>query len=475
MKKIAYVTDVRFLDDEIAKRGGLEMTIDNVGFAISKIALTMLGGSYGKRVLIDVGPGSNGADARATALQLERRGVKVVLKELKDRSSSDVDGVDLYVDGVLGVGVNRDYLPRLLPDDLPVLAIDVPSGLDADRGIVHGGCQRADVTATIGALKPGLMQNQGPEFSGEIELVLSDIYKNTLATSLIEDSDVLEYLPASSLADHKWCHSVFTLAGSESMMGAAELSTLASYRIASGIVHLYYPLATPVKQGVDLALSPEIVRVGLESLWAEPVIDAAKRFRAIVIGPGLGRSLQISNLVRRLLAHSNVPAVVDADGIFALGEPARLERLARGRSAPIVITPHEGEFNSFFEPIGLAVQAKEDRIDVARRAALASASIVLLKGSPTVVATPSGVVYVVTSGSSRLAVAGTGDVLSGVIGGLFARGVEPALAAALGAHIHGRASSYLGGYSIRASELIDACSSWLSTLDKRWHAGPESI
>ncbi len=475
MKQIAYVTDIRVLDDEIAKRGGLDLTIDNVGFEISKIALVMLGGSYGKRVLVDAGPGNNGADARATASELLKRGVKVVLKESKDRSSSDVDGIDLYIDGVLGVGVNRDYIPRSLPDDVPVLAIDVPSGLDADLGTVHGGCQRADVTVTIGALKPGLLQNQGPKFAGKIELILSELYESPLSVSLIEDSDVLDLLPVSTLADHKWRHSVFTLAGSESMMGAAELSTLASYRVASGIVHLYYPLTTPARQGVDLALSPEIVRVGLESLWAEPVIESARRFKAIVIGPGLGRSIQLSNLVRRLLVHSEVPAVLDADGIFALGEPARLERLARGRSAPIVITPHEGEFNSFFEPIGLAVQSEQDRIDITKRAALASSSIVLLKGSPTVVATPSGVVYVITSGSSRLAVAGTGDVLSGVIGGLFARGVEPALAAALGAHIHGRASSYLGGYSIRASELVDACVEWLSALDRRWHVGLESI
>ncbi len=473
MKKIAYSADVRVLDDKIAERGELNSTIENVGFAISRVALKMLGGSYGKRVLIDAGPGNNGADAKAAAFQLEKRGVKVVVKGLTDRSMSDVEGVDLYIDGVFGVGIGRDYTPRTVPDSIPVLAIDVPSGLNPDLGTIHGGCQRADVTVTVGALKPGLLQNQGPQFAGKVELVLSDLYQDELPLALIEDSDVIDLLPASNPQDHKWSHSVFALAGSESMMGAAELAALASYRIASGIVHLYYPIFS---SGVpSVTLSPEIVRVGLESLWAEPVIESAKRFKAIVIGPGLGRSLQLSNLIRRLLSHSEIPAVLDADGLFAMGEPARLERVTQGRRAPIVITPHEGEFNAFFESTGLVVKSGADRVALTRQAALITGSIVLLKGAPTIVATPQGVTYVVSSGSSRLAVAGTGDVLSGIIGGLLARGVEPAYAAALGAHIHGRASCHLGGYSIRASDLIDACSKWLSSLNKRWHVDSESI
>ncbi|SHE36003.1 NAD(P)H-hydrate epimerase [Ferrithrix thermotolerans DSM 19514] len=473
MKKVAYAADVRGLDADISQRGELEAVVARVGFAVARITMKMLSGAYGKRVYIEAGPGNNGEDARSAARFLSERGVKVIVKGIKDRDMGSIKEADLFIDGSFGVGINREFEPVKLPPHIPVLSVDVPSGLDADLGTLWGGCLAADVTATVGALKIGLLQNQGPLVSGKVEVALEDLYTSGTSVSLIEDTDVLEHLGEGDLYDHKWRHSVFVLAGSEGMFGAAELSANASYRLASGIVHLYYPSTPGGRMGVTL--SPEIVRVGLDSLWAEPVIDAARHFKSTVIGPGLGRSLQLSNLVRRLLNNTEMPALLDADGIFALGDPARLRRIATSRNAPIVITPHEGEFNAFFEGSGVKVVRGEDRVKAAVRAAEMCGAIVLLKGSLTVVASPHGAAYLVGSGSSRLGVGGSGDVLSGVIGGLMARGVEPALASALGAHIHGRASSFLGGYSVRASDLIEGCVGWLSSLDKRWHRGLDVI
>lgn len=192
------------------------------------------------------------------------------------------------------------------------------------------------------------------------------------------------------------------------------------------------------------------------------------RFKALLVGPGLGRGIQMANFVRRLVANSSVPTVVDADGLHAFRGVERLERAAVHRQREIVLTPHEGEFNALFSSSGLEVKEGIDRLGLVREAARQSGCIVLLKGSPTVIGDPSGSVRVVTSGSSGLSVAGSGDILAGMIAGLMARGVAGLDAASIGAHLHGRAVGE-GTYSRTPLQLLEAAIAWLSSISDSWH------
>jgi hydroxyethylthiazole kinase-like uncharacterized protein yjeF len=197
--------------------------------------------------------------------------------------------------------------------------------------------------------------------------------------------------------------------------------------------------------------------------WDQEVAAGLDRVRALVIGPGLGAGggsgAGPESAVGRLLLSAPVPAVVDADGLRAFPNPEAVAAVARNRAALTVLTPHEGEYARLVgRPVG------DDRIAEVRAMAARSHAVLLLKGSPTVVASPDGRVLVANSGSARLATAGTGDVLSGVIGAFLARGVPPLEAAALGAHCHGRAAALGPTEGLVASDLPDLVSEWLSGM-----------
>jgi hydroxyethylthiazole kinase-like uncharacterized protein yjeF len=227
----------------------------------------------------------------------------------------------------------------------------------------------------------------------------------------------------------------------------------AAMRAGAGYVRLGVP-------GAPLESLPpgEVVGVALPATgWEGPAAKAAHRCRALVTGPGLGTSAAVGRSVAELLKEVDVPVVVDADGINSLGSVERLRQAMGGRSAPTIITPHEGEYARLTgEPPGT------DRLGAVRSVAAASGAIVLLKGSTTLVASPDGRAWFVVSGSSRLATAGTGDVLSGMIGAFLASGVPGPQAAALAAHVHGRAAQRGPAIGLVAGDLPDLVSDWLS-------------
>jgi NAD(P)H-hydrate epimerase len=349
---------------------------------------------------------------------------------------------------------------------MPVLAVDIPSGLNGDTGEAADGAGPlpAAATVTFQAYKPGLLLGSGPELCGQV--IVADIGLGTevddIASSwLVTDWD-LRWLAPRPRNTHKWRTAVLVVAGSPGMMGAPALVSRSAMRSGAGYVLLGVP-------GARLESLPpgETVGVPLPAEgWEIPAIKAAQRCRAVVTGPGLGRSPATGRSVATLLEEVDAPVVVDADGINSLGSVDRLRQAIGGRTEATVITPHEGEYARLTgEPPG------PDRLGDVRVVAAASGAVVLLKGSTTVVAAPDGRAYFSASGSSRLATAGTGDVLSGLIGALLAQGVAGLEAAALAAHVHGRAAQRGPAVGLVAGDLPDLVSEFLSEA----HTWPDRL
>jgi NAD(P)H-hydrate epimerase len=341
---------------------------------------------------------------------------------------------DLVVDAAYGTGF-RGTWDAPSPAGAPVLAVDIPSGVDALTGAAGDSTWAAVRTITFQAVKPGHLLGRGAELAGEV--VVADIGLDVSGASswLVEDGDVV--LPDRPRDAHKWRSAVWVVAGSPGMTGAAHLATRAAQRTGAGYVRLSVPggaagEGTPVEAvGVPLPASG----------WVDEVLDGMGRFGAAVVGPGLGRGSDDD--VRALVAAASVPLVVDGDGLTALGRHPQVP-------AHVVLTPHDGEHERL-----TGAKPGADRIAAARALAASTGATVLLKGPTTVVAEPGGRVLLSATGDARLASAGTGDVLSGIIGALLASGVAPLEAAAWGAHLHGLAGQAGPARGLVAGDLLD--------------------
>ncbi|MGI8686445.1 MAG: NAD(P)H-hydrate dehydratase [Acidimicrobiales bacterium] len=447
----------------------VEVLVARAGSAVARAAERMLGGTYGRRVVVVAGKGNNGADGRWAAERLRRRGVGVVVVDAAS-APADLPPCDLVIDAAYGTGFRGSYVASRPPAGVPVLAVDIPSGVDGLTGEADDGAVRADVTVTFAALKPGLLLGDGPERCGRVDVVDIGLDTSGARMHLVEDGDVVARLPRRPRASHKWQSAVFVAAGSAGMAGAALLAGRSALRAGAGYVRLGVP-------GADPALLPlgELVGVPLPAEgWAEQALEAAERCRALVVGPGLGRDEATVADVRAFLAGARQPAVVDADGLAALGDtvagagpPALVDasRLAAvgdavpgvGR-APRVLTPHDGEYRRLCgSPPG------PDRVAAVRALAARTGAVALLKGSTTVVAAPDGAVRFVTSGGPRLATAGSGDVLSGVVGAFLACGLDALDAASLGAHAHGAAAALGCERGLVAADIVELLPRWLSS------------
>lgn len=433
----------------------VEVLIGRAGRAVALAALDLLGGAYGRRVVVVAGKGNNGADGRAAAAHLRARGVRVAVLDAASAAGGRLPAADLVIDAAFGTGFHGTYYPPD-PGRAPVLAVDIPSGLDGDTGVAGGGALAAVATVTFQAYKPGLLLGEGPDRCGRVvvaDIGLGPAVDEIASSWLVTDGDA-RWLPRSPRDSHKWRTAVMVVAGSPGMMGAPRLVSQAALRAGSGYVCLGVPGA-----GLQTLPSSEAVGVALSATdWELPAAQAAGRCRALVAGPGLGRSASVGRSVAGLLSGVERPAVVDADGINALGSVEGVRQVASRRSAATVITPHDGEFERL-----TGAPPGDDRLAAVRALAATSGAVVLLKGPTTVVAAPDGWAWFVTSGSSRLATAGTGDALSGVIGAFLARGAPAPEAAAWAAHVHGRAAQLGRAVGLVAGDLPDLISQWLST------------
>jgi NAD(P)H-hydrate epimerase len=439
----------------------VEVLIGRAGSAVAWAARRLLGGCYGRRIVVVAGKGNNGADGRAAAARLRRLGVRVIeLDAASLEPGAPLPAADLVIDAAYGTGFRGTYRAPD-PGSAPVLAVDIPSGLSGETGLPGpdgGTALRAVTTVTFQALKPGLLLGLGAVAAGRVEV--ADIGLGPLVARVaqgwqIEDSDVASLLPRRPPQAHKWQTAVAVIAGSPGMTGAPWLVARGALRAGAGYVRLGIP-------GGDFADLPPSEVVGLalpRSGWGLAAERELERVKALVMGPGLGRSPEVTASVQTLLGEVPLPVVLDADGLNAAGSSDELAKLAGLRAWPLVLTPHDGEFSRL-----AGAPPGPDRLAAARQLASATGAIVLLKGSVTVVAAPDGRALFCTAGSPRLATAGTGDVLAGVIGAFIARGVPPFEAAALAAHAHGRAAGRGPAEGLVAGDLPDLVAAWLSEV-----------
>lgn len=408
--------------------------IARAGHAVAHVAKKLMGGAYGRRVVVIAGKGHNGDDGRVAARWLTEWGAQV---RFCDPAAPAVDFIDprsadLVIDAAYGIGFRGHWTPPIVYG-VPVLAVDVPSGIDAATGLAGGGVLVADHTVTFAAPKTGMFFCDGPSVCGEIDLV--DVGIDTAAHAevfVVETGDVAAWLEPRARDAHKWHHALRVVAGSPGMGGAAALVAASAMRAGAGIVHLSW-------RGDDAAVQPPTEVVGRHlpaAGWADFVASDAARFSAMVIGPGLGRGDDVGSEVRAVLARCDVPCVVDGDGLAAAIDPTGTHATLRARGADTLLTPHDGEFAM------LGGDAEDpDRIAATRRLAASTGCAILRKGPTTIVADPEGAVYLAVSGDQRLATAGSGDVLAGIAGAFMARGLAAPMAGIAAAHVHGLAAA----------------------------------
>ncbi len=471
--------------DRATQAGGVAaaLLMERAGRAVARAAVDLMGGAYGRRAVVVCGKGNNGGDGVVAARYLARWGVRVTVvaaEALEDlrapagEHAARLDEVpsvrvlpfaqatldrelrraDVAVDALFGTGFRglpedewAEAIAGLNASSVPVVAVDIPSGVNGATGAVEGDAVLADLTVTFGAPKVGVVVLPGAEFAGAVRVADIGFPPGLVRAeaSITEPADVERVLPERSIDTHKRASGVLVVvAGSRDMTGAARLVARAGARIGAGLIQVAVPegILSIVQSGLaeatflPLSETPQGT-VAVSAL--EVLLDRLSSADALAIGPGLTTDEETADLVRRLVRDCPVPFVLDADGLNAF--TGRAEELA-DRKSDAVLTPHIGEF---IRLSGLPASAlAEDRLTHARALAERTGAVTLLKGSRTLVATPEGAVRINLTGGPVLATAGSGDVLTGIIGGLLARGVEPVDAASAGAYVHGLAGILAG-------------------------------
>jgi NAD(P)H-hydrate epimerase len=476
--------------------------MENAGRMAANAAKEMLG-PKGAAVVI-AGAGNNGGDGFVVARYLLNYGCNVtlclsckepqikgdalynfnILKTMKPRiidiSSSNTLGSlentlknrDLIVDALLGTGVNKpvtghfaDIIEMINSSSVPVLAIDIPSGLDADTGRPYGTCIKATRTVTFGHYKRGMLLYPGASLCGTTEVVSigvpGEVSKLAGVDGAVTNRELaLSLMPASEITAHKGTMGhLLVLAGSAGKSGAAVMASQSAMKVGTGLVTIATSAnAQPIIESKCLEVMVEPIIEKTDAPITEKTISRLKNLlhgkKAVAIGPGLGTSPGISNLVMRLLQMIDIPAVVDADGINIMAkDPTGSGKI----TAPLVLTPHPGEMARLVDKSIEEVQA--NRIELTAWAAKWHNRVIVLKGAHSVIADPDGSLFINPTGNPGMATGGTGDVLTGIIGGYLARGLKPFHAAILGTYIHGlsgdEAAKTNGYAALVASDIIN--------------------
>jgi hydroxyethylthiazole kinase-like uncharacterized protein yjeF len=469
VREVFTVEQVRTAERTVLARVPPGALMRRAAFGLAVVARRMLVAASGHRVALLVGAGDNGGDALWAGAELRRRGVGVTavlldpqrahaggLEALRraggrvlpagpgagPEGAAAVARADLVLDGIVGLSGRGPLRPAAADlvgvadaGSVPVLAVDSPSGVDPDTGTVDGPAVTAAATVTFGALKP--VHVLAAHRCGPVELVdiglgaeLPDPHAVVLG-----EADVATRWPVPGPADDKYTQGVTGIAaGSATYPGAAVLASGAAVLATSGMVRYSGSAADLVR-----ARWPEVIAT-------DEFADAA-RTQSWAVGPGIGTDDAGRALLAAVLDR-DVPVCIDADGVTLLGEHADLRAAIAGR--PVVLTPHDREFARVAGEVG------PDRIAAARRAAAALRVTVLLKGNATVVADPDGRTLVHPSTTSWAATAGSGDVLTGIVGALLAAGLDPWWAAGCGAFVHARATEIAADGAPVPSSAIQA-------------------
>ncbi len=448
------VAGVRAAEGAVMARVAEGALMQRAAAGLAAVCADVLGRVYGARVVVLVGSGSNGGDALYAAARLLRRGAAgtaVLLAPDRahpeglsafraaggrtvaaENGAAAIDRADLVLDGITGIGGKGGLRPEAAPlaeaahrARAAVVAVDLPSGVDADTGEVRGPAVRADATVTFGTYKPGLLVDPAAEYAGALRLIDIGLDGDLGAPELeaLQHDDVAALLPRPSGESDKYRRGVVGVAaGSDRYPGAAVLAVSGALRGGAGAVRYAGPGGEAV-----LARHPE-------TLVSSGSPHGAGRVQAWVVGPGLGDSAAARTAVEEVLA-ADVPVLVDADGLRLLAPEA-----VRRRGQATVLTPHAGEAAALLGRSREEVEAR--RLHSVRELAERFGATVLLKGSTTLVAGPDPQVPVRVNptGTPWLATAGSGDVLSGLIGALLASGLAARDAASVGAYLHGLAA-----------------------------------
>ncbi|RDV83254.1 NAD(P)H-hydrate dehydratase [Ammonifex thiophilus] len=484
--RLVTAAEMREIDRRAMEEYGIPSIVlmENAGRWVAQVVASRLGRVAGKRVVVLCGRGNNGGDGLVAARHLWQQGaqVKVFLAAEPESLRGDaltnatiwrrlgqdfypllsptgpqafklaIARADAVIDALYGTGFRGELPPEIRPvvealnaSGRFVVAVDIPSGLEADTGQVRGVAVVAHVTVTFGLPKLGLVLEPGVRYVGEllvadISLPLPLIAGNGPGRYYLTGEMVRSWLPSRPPTAHKgnFGH-VLVVGGSRGMIGAACLTAAAAMRAGAGLVTLAVPRSW---QEIAAAKLTEVMTLGLPetpegqlscAAW-ESLKPLLPRFTVCALGPGLGRHPETVELVKRMVAEIDLPLVLDADGINAFAGEAHL---LKRRSSPLILTPHPGEMARL---LGVkAAELADKRVEVAERAAREWEAVVVLKGARTVVAAPDGYTGINSTGNPGMATGGTGDVLTGVIAALWAQGLDPFRAAAAGVYLHGLA------------------------------------
>ena len=433
--------------DELALASGIALAtlIDRAGRAVAEEIVRRYGA---RKTVVICGPGNNGNDGRVAARYLKAWGWPVTI-------SDDLAGAELIIDALYGAGLSRDF-PAALANSIngagvPVVSIDVPSGLDGLTGHPRGASVKADLTITFCRKKPGHVLMPGRALCGEVVVADIGIPESAIATiapKLWENAKPA--LPAFAADAHKYKrgHAVI-VSGGKFNTGAARLAACAALKIGAGLVTV---AGAEEELQVHAAHVTAIMLAQTDSPMALGKLLDDRRRNAVCIGPAAGISSNTCAKVRAVLA-SGAATVLDADALtsFAPNPDELFQAIAEHPGRSVVMTPHEGEFSRLFNDMNIVSEAKHER---AIAAAKRSGAIIVLKGADTVIASPDGRAVINTNAPSSLATAGSGDVLAGLTTGLLAQGMPPFEAACAAVWLHGDAANRHGAKGLTAETLL---------------------
>ncbi|MCD5397512.1 NAD(P)H-hydrate dehydratase [candidate division NPL-UPA2 bacterium] len=501
--KLVTTEEMREIDHQAIEELGIPSLklMEEAGRSVAEVAEEMLGYLPGKRVAIFVGRGNNGGDGFVAARYLlkEKAEVNIYLlgrkgevkgdaginlkrltqpvEEIKEKEGLDKvrDGltrVNLIIDALLGTGVRgevrgilRETIELLNESGKPIISVDIPSGLEGNKGEPLGVCVKATKTVTMGLPKRGLILYPGSEYVGELKIadigIPSEVLNaQGLKVNLLEGKDISSLLPHRRKDSHKGDYGhILILAGSTGFTGAAALAGLGALRSGGGLVTL--GVAESLNPIMEMKLTEVMTKplpeteAGSLSLEAEgEILRLVQKVDALAIGPGLSTHPETSELVRRLLVRVKKTIVIDADGLNGLaGDISLLTK----SPASIIITPHPGEMGRLLGKATKDVQS--ERIGVTQEVASQTGTVVVLKGARTVISDREEEVYVNPTGNPGMAQGGMGDILTGMIASFIGQGLTELEAAKAGVYIHGLAGDIAaenqGETGLIASDLLD--------------------
>lgn len=464
--KLVTATQMRELDRQTIQDDGVpqQVLMERAGSGVAMVVRQRFPNPC--RIVYMVGKGNNGGDAQVAARILEKQGYQCTLCPTFDAEA--FDAAEVIVDGLLGIGARSPLSPNLVNYitwvnalQKPIVAIDIPSGLDADTGISCGAIINATCTVTMAQPKLGLFLGEGPNHCGDICIVDIGISPARIAATgirrdLITPTLVASHFPPRPKTAHKgdFGH-VLIIAGSKDKMGAGLLAAHGALRSGAGLVTYAIPETAFSKFDASL---PEIMMEAVpdkdtghwHSTGITKLDELTQGKTAVVLGPGIGTADETRRVVAHVLEKTTLPIVIDADALNCIAADPDLMRLLSERC---ILTPHPGEMSRLSNTTTDAIQAR--RLNAAEDFAAAHHSIIVLKGACSIIATAAHT-WINPTGNPGMASAGMGDVLAGIIGGLLAQSFTPEAAAYCGVFIHGLAGDLIAGQGLLASDVANA-------------------